>query len=134
MSRENVEVVAKLHAEFERTRHAVPKFLAPDFVWDMSTFRGWPDDAEYYGAEGFDRFLAAWVAPWDDWSLEIEDMVDMGDDEVLVLMRQGGIPKGAQARVELQYGTVYTLREGLITRARVYASPSEAREAVGLPE
>jgi ketosteroid isomerase-like protein len=134
MSRENVEVVVQLHAEFERTLRSVPEFLAPDFVWDMSTFQGWPDDPEYQGAEGFDRFLAAWIAPWEVWDLEIDEMVDVGGDQVLVLMRQRGTPKGGQARVELHYGTVYTLREGLITRARVYATPAEALEAVGLSE
>jgi ketosteroid isomerase-like protein len=77
-------------------------------------------------------FFAAWVAPWEDWHLEIDEMVDVGDDQVLVLLRQRGTPKGGRARVELDYGIVYTLREGLITRARVYATAAEAIEAAGL--
>ena len=85
MSPENVEVVTQLHAEFDRTLRAVSRLLAPDFIWDMSTFRGWPDDAEYRGAEGFDRFFAAWVVPWEEWDLEIDEIADVGNDEVLAL-------------------------------------------------
>jgi hypothetical protein len=57
MSRENLEVVVQLHAEFERTLRSVPRLLAPGFIWDMSTFQGGPDDPEYRGAAGFDRVL-----------------------------------------------------------------------------
>jgi SnoaL-like domain len=134
MSEENVELVRRMHAEFEQTLRATPEFLAPGFIWDMSAFQGWPDDAVYEGLDGFDRFFEAWRAPWDDWKLEINDVVDVGADEVLVLMHQWGTPKGGRARVGLDYGTVYTVAGGVVTRARVFGSPEEAREAAGLAD
>jgi hypothetical protein len=59
-------------------------------------------------------------------------MVDVGDDQVLVLLRQCGTPKGGRARVELHYGTVYSSGKDSSTRARVYATAAEAIEAAGL--
>jgi hypothetical protein len=49
-------------------------------------------------------------------------------------MNQRGKLAGSDSWVGLRYGIVYTLEEGLIRRAAVYASPEEALEAVGLAE
>ena len=39
--------------------------LAPDFVWDMGTFGGWPDKPQFHGGEGLREFVNTrtyWVA------------------------------------------------------------------------
>jgi ketosteroid isomerase-like protein len=131
MSRENVEVVAANLREFKATQRPAMRFLAPDFVWDLRTFRGWPDDEEYRGPDGFMEFFAKWTEPYDEWDTDVEDLVDASDECVVAVMRQRGRLRSADSWVELRYGLVCTLAEGLIQRMQVFMTPDEALEAVG---
>ncbi len=135
MSRENVELVRELLAEFAVTQRAVSRLLVPDFVWDMGTFRGWPDERQYTGADEFNQFFKTWRAAYEEWAMEGEDVVDLGDDRVLAVQRQRGRLRGGDTWVDLRFGSVYTVGDdGLVTRVQVYASVEEALEAVGLRE
>jgi ketosteroid isomerase-like protein len=125
-----VEVVAASYRQFAATKR--PTGLAPDLVWDLRTFRGWPDEEEYLGPDGFMEFLAKWREPYDERDLELEDVVDADDDRVVAVVRQRGRLKGADSWVELRFGIVNTVAGGLIRRMAVFATPAEALEAVGL--
>jgi ketosteroid isomerase-like protein len=133
MSRENVDVVAASYRQFAATQRPTG-FLAPDLVWDLRTFRGWPDQEEYLGPDGFMEFLAKWREPYDEWDLELEDVVDAHDDRVVAVVRQRGRLKGAGSWVELRFGIVNTVAGGLIRRMEVFATPAEALGAAGLRE
>jgi hypothetical protein len=100
MSRENVEVVAASLQEFKITRRPTG-FQAPDWVWDMRTFRGWPDEPEYRGPEGYMEFLARWTEPYDEWDFDVEDLVDAGDDRVVAVIHQRGRLRGADSWVRV---------------------------------
>src|SRR5215211_791767 len=100
MSRENVEVVAASSREFRATRRPT-RFFAPDLVWEMRTFRGWPDEPEYRGPGGFAEFMAKWIEPYDQWDFEVEDLVDVDGDRVVAVVRQRGRLIGAGSWVEL---------------------------------
>jgi ketosteroid isomerase-like protein len=132
MSQENAERVMASYREFAVTQQ--PSGLAPDLVLDLKTFRGWPDEEEYLGPEGFMEFLAKWREPYDEWDFELEKVVDAADDRVVTVGRQRGRLKGAGSWVELRFGIVNTVAGGLIRRMQVFASPAEALEAVGLRE
>ena len=132
MSQENVDVVAAVLREFKATRR--PTRFAPDFVWDLSRFREWPEEAEYRGRDGFTEFFANWTEPYDEWDIDVEDLVDAGEDRVLAVVRQRGRLRGADSWVELRFGMVYTLAERLIRRVELFETPAQALEAVGLAE
>ena len=134
MSQENVEVVREIVAEFAVTHTAVARLTTPDSVWDMGTFRGWPDVPEYTGPDGFNEFFAKWTGPYDDWDMNVEDILDVGDDRVVVLLTQRGRLRGTGSWVDLHYGMVFTLTGGLVSRTEAYASCDEALEAAGLSE
>lgn len=53
--------------------------LAPGFVWDMSHFRGWPEEQLYDGVEGARAFLRVWTEAWEDWELEVESLQEAGE-------------------------------------------------------
>lgn len=133
VSRENVEIVRQIFVDFNATQ-SLPDEVAADFVWDMSTFQGWPGAQKYRGRDAFMEFFKSWVSPYDDWSQEVERAEDLGGNQVLLVVRQYARPRGSNARVELRYGLVYTVEGGLARGARVYATPQEALEAVGLRE
>ena len=51
MSEENVGIVRQGLEHFRKTGDFLDEDFAPEFVWDMSTFRGWPEQKTYEGIE-----------------------------------------------------------------------------------
>ena len=133
MSQENVEIVKRGLEVFVATGQLSDQ-IAADFTWDLTTFRGWPDQPVFHGFDGFRQFLSAWTEPYDDWSAELEQVLDAGGDQVVASLRQQGRLRGSDAVVELLYGVVYTVANGQIRCAQVYMTVEEALNAVGLGE
>ena len=131
MSAENVEIVRLGYDEFLATGELVERVTAPEFVWDMSTFHGWPERQTYEGPEGTREFLTDWVGAWEDWRLEVRELIDAGDDVVAVL-HQSGRSKTTGLEVDMDFAQVWTIKDGKQTRMRMYADPDEALRAVGL--
>ena len=131
MSAENVEIIRRGYEEFLATGELAERITAPEFVWDMSTFHGWPERQTYEGVEGTREFLADWVGAWEDWRLEVRDLVDAGDD-VVAIVHQSGRSKATGLEVEMDFAMVWTMQDGKQTRMRMYADPDEALRAVGL--
>ena len=132
MSQENVEFVARGYQDFAANRDFDPERMHPEFVWDMSTFRGWPEQQTYAGLEGARRFMADWTDSWDDWELEIVELIDAGDEGVLAILRQRGRSKTTGLEVEMDFAQLWEIRDGLQARMRMYADPGEARRAAGI--
>ena len=133
MSRERVETVRRLYERFAATRQLPPEPFAADFVWDMSTFRGWPEQQVYEGPEGARSFLTDWADAWEDWELEVEALHDAGE-RVVAVVRQRGRSKSTGLPVDMCFAQVWTVRDGKETRMEMYADPAEAIEAVGLSQ
>ncbi|MEK6252213.1 MAG: ester cyclase [Actinomycetota bacterium] len=74
-----------------------------------------------------------WVEEFNDYWFEGEELIDAGD-KVVLFWRQGGEGKASGIRVEGEGGTVFSLEDGRISRARVYLDRAEALEAAGLRE
>jgi ketosteroid isomerase-like protein len=131
MSRENVEVVRRGYKGFVASGDVSEDIIAPDFVWDMSTFRGWPERQTYEGIEGTRKFMRDWLEAWDEWSLDVVELHDAGDDKVVAIMRQRGRSKTTGLTVDMTFGQVWTIRDGKEARMEMYAEPADALEAVG---
>jgi ketosteroid isomerase-like protein len=131
MSAENVEIVRLGYDEFLATGELVERITAPEFVWDMSTFHGWPERQTYEGPEGTREFLTEWVGAWEDWRLEVRELIDAGDD-VVAILHQSGRSKTTGLEVDMDFAQVWTIKEGKQTRMRMYADPDEALREVGL--
>jgi ketosteroid isomerase-like protein len=100
----------------------------------MTAFRGWPDQPQFHGFDGFSEFLSAWTESYDDWSMEVEQLRDAGDTQVVGCLRQQGRLRGSDAVVRLRYGVIYTVEDGQIGRGKVYMTIEEALDAAGLEE
>jgi ketosteroid isomerase-like protein len=135
MSQADVEIVRRLNGALLGQDPQPPNaFLAPDAVWDMTTFDGWPDRPEYRGLEEYSNFMETWVAPYEEWSYELEELIDAGDSKVVARLSQRGKLRGGGGWVDQRYGILYTVEGGRVQRAQVYASVGEALAAVGLSE
>ena len=138
MSQETVEVVRQFLAAFAELDEGlvgperIGEFLAQDAITtfsgfgfvDQQTLRGW----------GFLEFRTAWMEPYDDFMYEPKRILDAGASRVVATMHQRGKPHGSDSWVEMNYGIVYSVEEGLIRRADFYAPPEQALEAAGLSE
>ena len=138
MSQENVELVrAALNAFAELDEGLVdPERVAKFFAQDViTTFSGFLEErTTLHGADEFLEFRAAWMEPYDDFSYEPVKIIDAGGTRVVATLHQRGKPHGSDSWVEMDYGLVYTVEEGLISRADFYATPEAALEAAGLHE
>jgi len=134
MSQENVEVVREILTGFATTHRAVARLTTPDSVWDMGTFRGWPDVPEYVGPDAFNEFFAKWTGPYEDWEMDVEDLRDIDDDRVLAIMTQRGRLRETDDWVEMRFGLILTVIEGLVSHTEAFATCAEALEAAGLRE
>jgi ketosteroid isomerase-like protein len=131
MSRESVALVAEGWEHFKTTGRPLEAILAPDFVWDMSTFQGWPEQPLYEGADGVARFLDDWSGAFEDWTIEVEALHDAGE-QVVCVCHQTARAKLTDVPVDMRFGMVFTVRDGLETRMQMYADPAEALAAAGL--
>jgi ketosteroid isomerase-like protein len=131
VSEENVESVRAGFERFIATGDFDADLLAPDFVWDMSTFGGWPEQQEYEGIEGARRFMRDWIENWEEWELQVESLHDAGD-KVVAVMRQRGRSKATGLEVEMTFAQTFTIREGKQTRMEMYSDPAVALRAAGI--
>ena len=128
MSAENVELARRSYDHFLETGEPIWGLWSLDIVWDMSTFRGWPEDPVYRGREGYERFMRNWLEPFDEWSMEVEDLIDAGDQVVAVLHQQGKARGGTI--VDMRFAHVLTVLDGKVVRTNLYADVEEALAAV----
>ena len=131
MSERNVEIVRRAYEHFAATGELAADQTAPDFVWDMSKFGGWPEQQLYEGVEGAHEFMRVWLEAWDDWAVELVSLHDAGD-EVVAVVRQHGRSKTTGLPVDMKFGQVWTIRDGMQARMVMYADPAEALAAAGL--
>jgi ketosteroid isomerase-like protein len=127
----NVDIVRDAYERFRASGQVLAELAAPEFVWDMSHFHGWPEDQVYEGVEGAERFLQEWVAAWDDWELHVEALHEAGD-KVLAVVHQHGRSRASGLPVDMSFAQVWTLRDGKETRMEMYSDPNEALQALGL--
>jgi ketosteroid isomerase-like protein len=128
---DNVEIVREGYARFRARGMFARELTAPDFIWDMSHFHGWPEQQVYEGVQGAENFLAEWTSAWDDWELEVDALHDAGE-RVVALVHQRGRSKATGMLVNMSFAQVWTLLDGKRTRMDMYSDPREALEAVGL--
>jgi ketosteroid isomerase-like protein len=138
MSQENVEIVRTLAEGFQHRQHERAfEFYDPEIEWDASRAAALIPDAAgvYHGHEGVRTYWRSWLSAWSDLHFEIQDVVDAGEQVVLLVrnQRQWGRVSGIPTDVP-PYGMVFTMREGKVIRWRGYPDQESALEAAGLSE
>ena len=133
MSQENVEFVRRGVEHVERTGRLSPEDVHPDFVWETTTFRGGMLPRVCVGVDEANRWLAEWFESFENWSLDIEEVHEVGD-QVVAILRQRANARHGGPEVEMRFAQIWTLRDGRAARMEMYADPDEALEAAGLSE
>ncbi len=145
MSEHNVEIVRQLQpgpnvdfvelfevggdeAAVEAGIAAVAHLFTEDF---MCVFHALSEKARP-GIRGLRECWLDWLAPWESYRAEIEELRD-GGDRVLIISRDFGRRPGMDREVDFRGCSVWTVRDGRIARAEFFAADSAAAfEAAGL--
>src|SRR4029450_12225709 len=97
MSEENVEMVRRGYEAFNRGDiDGVLDLCAPGIEWsDMATF----DTDAVTGKEAVRAYFKMGMEPWEEIRREPEEIIDLGGDQVLVLVHATG--RGRESSVEV---------------------------------
>jgi ketosteroid isomerase-like protein len=135
MSQEHVDAMRKVYGAMARGDFwAAREVFDPEIAWEWTAgLSGLTGVATYHGIEGVEAATRDFFEAWDWYWQEAEDFIEVGDD-VLVLTRTHGRPKGSDREVESKAGELWSFRNGKVIRHRSFDSPAEALEAAGLTE
>ena len=147
MSEENVEIVRRAFEVLEegvRTRDpgaAFDKCVAQGLINSdlevMGGRRGGTGVAgldDVAGREGYVEFLRTFTEDFEDYAAENEQIIDAGNDRVVVITSAQGTGKESRVPVEMRNGMVFTLEAGCVVRITLFIKPDDALEAAGLSE
>jgi ketosteroid isomerase-like protein len=145
VSQENVEIVRAVMEAYQQPAMMAAlvdgeldlELADPQIEWDASRLAEMlPDLAEIYrGHEGVRTYWRRWFGAWKDLQFEIEDMLDAGEDVVVLIRAQRQWGRHTGICTELPpYAQVFTMRDGKIVRWRTFPDQMSALKAVGLKE
>jgi ketosteroid isomerase-like protein len=132
MSQENVEIVRRIYEGTSARLEAPRELFSPDYEADAS------DVAPDFGVlRGFDAIQEAFRPYWetfDDFRVEIEEVVHADEKQVITRVRDGGRMKGSDSEVWNRFFHVWTFADGKVARFSIHSDRRRALEAVGLSE
>jgi ketosteroid isomerase-like protein len=131
MSRENVEVVRRCFDAYQAGDIAASvTTLDPEVEFDM-TYR--PDGRVFNGYEGVAEGMRTWTGAFESWTFAIEEIVDAGDQVVVVTRERG---RGKRSGIEIQQVVFHVarLRNAKIVHLTQHLDRGEALKAAGLSE
>ena len=80
------------------------------------------------------RYFEEFLEIFEDVAVEAEEIIDGGEDRVIVVLRMTARARLSGVETELRFATLFMLRDGRIVRGREYATKEEALEAARLSE
>jgi ketosteroid isomerase-like protein len=135
MSQENVKTVLDAAPALNRgdLDTWLEQWVADDI--DYRAIEGAPDDpGPIHGKDALRAYVQDWIGTFDDFKSEPVDLIDAGEDKVVVVTRISGRAKLSGVETDLTYAALYTIRDGKVVRGREYWTRDEALEAAGLSE
>src|SRR6188472_3474140 len=138
MSQENVELIRTWYLQFPALNSEALDFMYEQ-VWDSAidwrAMAGAPDDlGPIEGRDAMRRYLEEGLELFEDVAMEAEEIIDGGEDRVIVVLRFTGRARLSGVETELRFAILYMLRDGRIVQGREYATKEESLEAAGLSE
>ena len=88
--------------------------------------------SEYHGLEGMMEYLTAWYSQWDEYEVELVELLP-ADEHVMAVVRERGRVERTGIEVEEDFTHSFVVRDGKVAEWHMYDSNAEGRAAVGLP-
>ena len=130
MSGENAAIVRRVFDAYLRGDEDAMFALAATNVI-VTQFPDQIDVRDYHGHEGLRHVMTEWIGTWEDWSIELLQAREVGGVVLAVALQRGrGRASGAPMQTEVAF--LFTVRDGLIVRWRMFHSEREALDALEL--
>jgi ketosteroid isomerase-like protein len=132
MSDENVEIVRRVYAEWERGSFRTTEAFDPEVhvIWVNQIF---VTGSETRGIDALGRAMQEFLSAWEDATATAGEFLDGGEHVVVEnVWRARGKTSGIE--VEAPLWSVWTLVGGRATRVVHHDDRAQALEAAGLPE
>lgn len=89
-------------------------------------------EQEFRGVEGLRRGWGVWMQPWDEFRVEVNDVIDAGNGGVLTLASAVGVMRGTGAELPQEVAVLCRVEEGRIVEVGFYLDQKQARRDAGL--
>lgn len=100
----------------------------PDVKWDGTNL---PDGRVTRGRDGVLDHVSRWAEMWESWTVELEDVTDVGDGQVILFIRESGVSK-AGVEMNERHSELYRVDGGKVVSRRGFSDADEAIAAAGL--
>ena len=130
MGGSNADVARRTAEAYARgDTEAALRDISPDVVYDMT--QNSPEGGEWDGHDGLAAGLGTWEDSWEDYSIEVREVIEGTGDQVVVVIHQRG--RGRESGIAIDWVNAYVneLKDGKITRITPYPSKDAALAAVG---
>ena len=105
--------------------------LHPDVEWSVLAFL--PEAEVYRGPDGVRAFWEMWFENFEEFQIEVEEIVDVGD-RILALIAISGSGRGSGVDVQTPtFAQIWTYEEGKVTRVEMLIK-EDALASLGLRE
>jgi ketosteroid isomerase-like protein len=132
MSRENVKAIRRGYEALNSGDIESAVNLPPDFEFTLPPML--PDvERHSSGGENFKRIWLTWRDQFEDFRIEVEEILDPGDDRVLVMAGIRGIGKGSGAEVRTpSFAQIWTFKDGVPVKMDSFPNRAVAMGELGL--
>ena len=86
----------------------------------------------YLGHDGVLQYLDDVESAWEDWTVEVERIVEAQDGRVVIVMTMHARGRGSGVTLAARTAHIWTLRDGRLFRNQPYREPKQALLDVGL--
>src|SRR5436305_15061781 len=104
---------------------AMMRLFRPGAVWDLSD----AGIGTFEGATAIRRFVEDWQGSYEDYKVDVEEIVDLGKGVTLAVSLQTGRPAGSTGEVQIRFASIQVCEDGLISRMKNYNDIDETRTA-----
>jgi len=130
MSQENIETVRRAYEGVNARLEPPRELYDPGYEMDATDVA--PDFGVVQGFEASRDALRGYWETFEEFQVEVEDVIHADHEYVITAVRDGGRMKGSDAEVWNRYFHVTTFRDGKIARVSIHTERNRALEAAGL--
>ena len=113
----------------DMTAELLANYATEDFPTVMMSETAAP--LEYEGVDGFREALTDWTSPFEDFRMEIEDVI-FKDDKLVFLARQVGTTRHGGVEISTESASVWWFRDGKIVQVVFYLDRPMGLKAAGI--
>jgi ketosteroid isomerase-like protein len=115
----------------QRVRNTLMELADPDFEVAMVGPDYLSTQLEFSGLDGFREAWRDWTSPFERYEIEVEEMIDAGD-QVVSLVAMKGTTRTGGAEISAPGAAVWTVVDGRVRRVEFHLDRNAALRAAGI--